>query len=192
LYHAGDPTMKMLSETAALEKVGRLKDEFRALVASVYEPKAKPCSSCGSPGACCLDAHFVNVRISRLEAVAIARAIESFGPDRLLDIYRRINDVVRRFGLDGHDEVSTKTYACPLYESGVGCLVHDTAKPLPCIHHACYENKEDLPPEELLESADLAVDSLNKKVYGRSLPLLPLPIAIRNVSSRSKNRMPAA
>ena len=29
-------------------------------------------------------------------------------------------------------------------------LVHAEAKPLPCIHHACYENEKDLPPDELL------------------------------------------
>jgi hypothetical protein len=177
--------MKMFGETAALEKLQQLKDEFRLLIASKYEHKAKPCSTCESPGACCLDSHFVNVRISKLEAIAITKTIESLPADRRLDIYRRIDDVIQRFRLNDSDQVSTKTFACPLFEPEVGCLVHDTAKPLPCINHACYENKEDLPPYELLESAELAADRLNQKVYGRSLPLLPLPVAIGNVGNPS-------
>ena len=183
MYHAGDLTMKMLSETAALGKLQRLKDEFRSRVASQYEPKAKPCSTCESPGACCLDAHFVNVRISKLEAMAMTKILHSLSAERRLNISRRVNDVIERFKLENSGDVSAKTFACPLFEVGAGCLVHDTAKPLPCIHHACYENKADLTPDELLESAELTVDNLNHKVYGRSLPLLPLPVAIRNVSS---------
>lgn len=173
--------MKMLSETIALEKLQRFKNEIRSIVASQYEYKAKPCSTCESPGACCLDAHFVNVRISKLEAVAIRKTLESLGDDQRTKAYRRVDDVIERFGLnDG--SLSAKTFACPLFEAGLGCLVHETAKPLPCISHACYENKEDLPPDELLESAELAVEHLNRRVYGRSLPLLPLPVVIRNPS----------
>src|SRR5262249_39267295 len=157
--------------------------------ASEYEHKAKPCSACETPGACCLDAHFVNVRISRLEAVAITKTLDALGDDRRSNVYRRIDDVIRRFGLnDG--EASTKTFACPLYERAIGCLLHDTAKPLPCIAHACYENKEDLPPDELLDSAELAVEQLNRKVYRRPLPLLSLPVAVKKAGLDSQTTDP--
>jgi len=177
--------MKMLSQTAGLQKLRQLKDEFRSTVASEYEQKAKPCSACSTPGACCLDAHFVNVRISKLEAAAITKALASLSAQQRSKVSRRVDDVIRRFGLDDNSDAPAKTYACPLFEVGVGCLVHDTAKPLPCIHHACYENKADLPPDDLLESAELAVNRLNKKVYGRPLTLLPLPIAVREAESLS-------
>src|SRR5262249_40172623 len=156
--------------TTGLKKLEQFRNEFRSQIASEFESKAKPCSACETPGACCLDAHFVNVRISKLEALAITKTIESLRIDSQREIYQRIDDAIRRFGLDDTDAV--KTFACPLYESGIGCLVHETAKPLPCITHACYENKEDLPPDELLESAEGAVDRLNRKIYGRPLPLL--------------------
>ena len=173
--------MKILSEITALEKLQRFKNEFRSIIASQYEHKAKLCSACESPGACCLDVHFVNVRISKLEAVSIKNTLESLSEDQRKKVYRRIDNAIKRFGLNDSG-LTTKTFACPLFEAGIGCLVHETAKPLPCISHACYENKEDLPPDELLESAELAVELLNRRVYCRSLPLLPLPVAIRNIS----------
>jgi hypothetical protein len=174
--------MKILSETIALKKLRRFKDEFRSLIASQYEHKAKPCSTCETPGACCLDAHFVNVRISKLEAVAIRNTLESLDDEKRAWVYQRINSVIGQFGLEDSSNASPKTFACPLFEAGIGCLVHDISKPLPCINHACYENKDDLPPDDLLESTELTVEQLNRKVYGRSLPLLPLPVAIRNIS----------
>jgi hypothetical protein len=166
-----------LSESRALESLKKIREEFRLDISESYEIRAKSCASCSTRGACCVDAHFVNVRISRLEAVAIRRVIEKLlpGPRKSLD--DRIEDAIERFGLEDSED---STYACPLFDRDIGCIVHDAAKPLPCISHACYENKEDLPPDELLESAELVVERLNRKVYGRSLPLLPLPVAIRN------------
>ena len=74
--------------------------------------------------------------------------------------------------------IETATYACPLFEKGTGCLVHETAKPLPCIAHACYESQTDLPPDELLDAAELAIHSLNIRTYGKADPLVPIPLAI--------------
>jgi hypothetical protein len=156
----------------------RVRDEFRSAV-GVFEQQALSCSECDTPGACCLDAHFVNVRITRLEAVAIRKAISAMPPERQRAVAERIDDAIERFGLDAGDDVS-QTYACPLYESSTGCLVHDTAKPLPCISHACYSRKQDLPPDELLEKAELAVERLNLNVYSRPQPLVNLPVAIRS------------
>jgi hypothetical protein len=173
--------MKRLSETAALEKLRKLKADFRDRIRDEYEQEAEPCASCTTPGACCLDAHFVNVRISRLEATAIRRAIDDLPVGKRHEVEQKINDAITSFGLDD-DGDSQKTFACPLYERQAGCLVHDGGKPLPCIHHACYERKEDLPPDEILDEAEITVERLNRRVYGRQLPLLPLPVAIRNAS----------
>jgi len=173
--------MKTLSESAGLERLGEIRERFRRQVSDGYEHNALPCSECSTPGACCLDAHFVNVRISRLEAVAIKRKLQSLSAEKYAAVVERIADVIRDFRLDAGPDADQKTYACPLYERRSGCLVHDGGKPLPCIHHACYESENDLPPNELLSNAELAVERLNRRVYGRSLPLLPLPVAIKRL-----------
>jgi len=166
---------RSISESEALKRLDQIRNAFKKRVSEAYEHAAKPCSACSTPGACCLDAHFVNVRISRLEAAAIARSLEELEPEHRREVYDRINESISRFKLDER----ANTYACPLYEKSVGCLVHNTAKPLPCVMHACYQRQEDLPPDELLDEAELLVDGLNRKVYGRSLPLVSLPVAIR-------------
>jgi hypothetical protein len=173
--------MKTLSESAGMETLGEIRERFRRHVSDRYEHNALPCADCSTPGACCLDAHFVNVRISRLEAVAIKRKLKSLPAEKYGAVVERIDDVIVDFRLDGDSDsdADQKTYACPLYKRESGCLVHDAGKPLPCIHHACYESPEDLPPDDLLSDAELAVERLNRRVYGRSLPLLPLPIAIQ-------------
>jgi hypothetical protein len=177
--------MKFISETTGLEKLSEIQKEFADDVRSGYEHKAKPCSICKTPGACCLDEHFVNVRISRLEATAINGVIATLPDEQQQFVERRIAETIERYKLDEAVDPAT-TYSCPLFESGVGCLVHDKAKPLPCIAHACYENEKDLPPDDLLGERELAVEKLNQKVYGKSEPRLPLPVAIRQNSDLSR------
>src|SRR5262245_36024751 len=118
--------MKVLSETRALEKLHELKSEFAEHIREDYEHRAKSCVTCKTPGACCLDAHFVNVRITRLEAVAIRRVIdELLDPD---EVMARAEETIEKFGLENGFDF----YACPLFEKGIGCLVHERGKPLPC------------------------------------------------------------
>lgn len=167
--------MKTLSETTALKRALEIKAEHRDEVRGRYEPRAKDCLTCETKGACCLDAHFVNVRISRLEALLMAEELRGLPTDRLAKVLERIEDSIKRFRLgDGSAE---RTYACPLFEKEVGCLVHEV-KPIPCVHHACYENKEDLPPDSLMEEAELQLDELSKRTYGKSLHSDPIPLAI--------------
>ena len=135
--------------------------------------------TCETPGACCIDAHFVNVHITTLEAKAIRNVIDKLPYDRRMLIDERIDDTIVRYELTGEGDTFSKTYACPLFEKGIGCLVHERGKPLPCIAHACYENKEDLPPDVLLTQAEGSVDELNGIVYRKPTTWLPLPVAIR-------------
>ena len=171
--------MKPLSETIALEKLHGLKTDFAARIRSGYEHRAKSCATCETPGACCLDAHFVNVHITKLEAKAIRNVIDELPEAHRAQIDARIVTTIARYELTSDGDTFSKTYACPLFEKGTGCLVHEPGKPLPCITHACYENKEDLPPDELLTEAEEAVDELNELVYRKPAHWLPLPIAIR-------------
>ena len=176
-----------LSETKALAKLAAICDQFAERIRSQYEHRAKSCATCEAPGACCLDAHFVNVRITRLEAVAIGRRLEELPVVKRDSVYSRIDEAIKKYGLDTCSDSDSRTFACPLFETGTGCLVHDYGKPLPCIAHACYERKEDLPPDELLTEREIEVDRLNRSVYG-STTLLPLPVAISKLTQSSAAR----
>ncbi len=173
--------MKLVSETKSIKRLSVIRENFRSKI-SKFEARAKSCSTCTTQGACCLDAHFVNVRISRLEAVAIARAVGQLDPIHRKNVPRRIDDAIARFHLD---ESTDAPYSCPLYQIGVGCLVHQTAKPLACIAHACYESTDELPPEDLLDAAEAEIDMLNRRSYGNMTTLLPIPIALRRAQVSS-------
>jgi len=167
--------MKLISETRALTKLERLRSDFASRIRSNFEHRAKSCATCETPGACCLDEHFVNVRISRLEAKAIQLSLSTLDADLRFKVQTRIDRTIDKFDLR---ENSENTYACPLFEKGTGCLVHSTAKPLPCIAHACYENKKDLPPDEMLAEHEGLIDKLNHKTYGSGSDFKSLPVAI--------------
>ena len=168
--------IKLVGETKALQRLAQIRADFASDIQQHFEHRAKPCSQCQTPGACCLDEHFVNVRISRLETAAIKRALSDLPHSLRSKVRDRTKAAVERLETGDGEK-----YACPLYEKGVGCLVHHTAKPLPCIAHACYERKEDLPPDELLAEREMQIANLNRRTYGRSEPPLPIPIAITSV-----------
>ncbi len=161
--------MKFIAQKAGIERLAKIREGFRDEIAARFEHRAKACSSCETPGACCLDEHFVNVRVSRLEAAAINDAVRSLDADVRSAVFSRLEKI----------DAEAEFYACPLYQTGVGCLVHDTAKPLPCIAHACYERREDLPPDGLLSVREIEIDDLNRRVYGRSRPMMPIHAALR-------------
>lgn len=171
--------MKPLSETRALEKLRTLKTNFASRIKTDYERNAKSCATCETPGACCLDAHFVNVHITPLEATAIRNAIGKLSEEAQAKIFKRVEDTISRYHLSSDGDTFAKTYACPLFETGVGCLVHHEGKPLPCIAHACYENKNDLPPDDLVAEQEGLVERLNELTYRKPTTWLPLPIAVR-------------
>lgn len=172
-------TMKLLSEKRALAKLHQLKTRFAARLRTDYEHRAKDCVTCETPGACCLDAHFVNVHITHLEATAIRNVIGTLSEDIQTKVSQRIEETISKYELSTAGDTFSKTYACPLFEKGVGCLVHHDGKPLPCIAHACYENKEDLPPDELVTEHESLVEKLNELTYRKPATWMPLPIAIR-------------
>jgi hypothetical protein len=170
--------MKRISETKALNRLTTLISSFKSEISDNYEHRAKSCATCEVKGSCCLDAHFVNVNISRLEAVAINRAIDEMPEGFAAFLRRRISKTIAEYQLSPDAEALSQTYACPLFEKGLGCLVHTSGKPIPCIAHACYESAADLPPIELQHGAERAIDDLNTKTYGVTQPWLPLPLAL--------------
>ena len=171
--------MQQLSEAAALTRLQREKRAYQSHIKLTYEPAARDCRACPTPGVCCTDAHFVNVHITRLEAVAI-RATLARTP-RLDDtarraVYNRARAVVQHYNLSAAGDTYAQTYSCPLFAPGVGCLVHARAKPAPCIQHACYDSWADVPPTSLQWRAERRVEQLNEQVYGPAWAWLPTPL----------------
>ncbi|MBS1795076.1 MAG: hypothetical protein JSS81_14550 [Acidobacteria bacterium] len=174
--------MKTLSEKQALRKLRDLKNNFRELVKRDYEFRAKDCLTCETPGACCTDAHFVNVHITRLEAALIDEELGKLAPAHLESVKERIRRAVGEFGLSAEGDTFAQTFACPLFEKGAGCLVH-AVKPVPCIAHACYDRREDLPPDELTTAAEAEIEKLDARTYKKHPRWLPLPVYLTIVES---------
>ncbi len=177
-----------LAERAALAHLQRAKALYQTRIKLNYEHAARDCRTCPVRGVCCTDAHFVNVHITRLEAVAIRETLER--TPRLSDeakraVYRRAREAVVYYRLRAAGETFEQTYACPLYEPSMGCLVHRRAKPAPCIQHACYDNWEDLPPQSLQSRAEHRIEQLNTAVYGAAWAWLPTPLWLCLVDPRS-------
>ena len=177
--------MKKLSQTQALRELEKLKSDYQIFIRENYESNAASCETCPTKGACCLDAHFVNVHISKLEAAAIRQSLTELSVEKQAEIYRRVTETVEKYDLKTTGETFAQTFACPLFEPGVGCLVHSGGKPAPCISHACYENEADLPPDRLQTEIEAKIERLNRKVYGNVSTWLPLPFQIDSL-----NRLP--
>lgn len=174
--------MKPLSEKQALMKLQKLKDNFRDFIKQNYEHRAKSCETCDTKGVCCLDAHFVNVHITKLEAVLITEELRKLPAEKQKKIYKRIAETIEKYNLSSEGDTFQKTFACPLFEKNVGCLIH-SVKPIPCIAHACYERKEDLPPDQFQTEAETKIEYLNEKTYKKFPRWLPLPIYLNLTKS---------
>ena len=168
--------MKTLTETRALRELENLKSDYQNLIKTNYEHRAQNCQTCPVQGACCLDAHFVNVHITRLEAAAIRKTLGKLSEEKQKEIYQRANETVEKYDLKTSGDTFAQTFACPLFEKGIGCLVHFESKPAPCISHACYENQADLPPDNLQTEIENQIDRLNNRTYGSRPNYLPLPV----------------
>lgn len=169
--------MKVLSEKEALGRLDKIKSVYRSTIQTNYETKAKDCGRCETKGACCLDAHFVNVHITRLEAAAMREVLNELDGNKLAEINQRISQTIEKYKLKDSGDTFLQTFACPLFEKETGCLVH-RVKPVPCIQHACYEQKKDLPPNELQIEVESKIERLNQQTYGKS-NWLPLPIYLK-------------
>ncbi|HEY0322774.1 MAG TPA: hypothetical protein VGC66_17605 [Pyrinomonadaceae bacterium] len=180
--------MSSRSERTALATLQRLKTSYQTGIKRNYEQAAEDCSTCLTPGACCMDAHFVNVHITRLEAVAIRETLERtprLSEEEKREVYARAREAVRRYDLRASGDTFAQTFSCPLYVPRLGCLVHRRAKPAPCIQHACYKNWEDLPPDALQQRVEHRVEELNAEVYGKEWAWLPLPLWLTLVDPHS-------
>jgi hypothetical protein len=167
------------SEAEALAQLQRVKSAYQSFIKLNYEHAAEDCRTCPTRGVCCTDAHFVNVHITRLEAVAMRETISR--TPRLTEagrraVYARARAAIERYDLRASGDTFRQTFSCPLYEPSLGCLVHARAKPAPCIQHACYDNWEDLPPASLQTRSEHRIEQLNTEIYGAAWAWLPVPL----------------
>ena len=171
--------MRGMSEPEAVARLKRGKVRFQTHIKLNYEHRALSCRACPTPGVCCTDAHFVNVHITRLEAVAIRDTLAltpRLGEDERRAVYVRAREAVSRYGLAPAGDTFAQTFSCPLFAKGIGCLVHQRAKPAPCVQHACYEDWSDVPPLDAQWREEGRIERLNTEVYGAAWEWLPLPV----------------
>jgi hypothetical protein len=171
--------MRKLNEAEAVARLKRGKAAFQTYVKLNYEHRALDCRVCPTPGVCCTDAHFVNVHITRLEAVAIRDTLARtprLSEDERRAVYIRAHEAVGRYGLTLNGDTLAQTFSCPLFVKTVGCLVHQRAKPAPCVQHACYEDWADVPPLDAQWREEKHIERLNTEVYGSAWEWLPLPV----------------
>lgn len=178
--------MKCLSESEALIRLEKVKSAYRNEIQTKYEPKAKNCFTCEAQGSCCIDEHFVNVHITKLEATAIIQNLKKLNNKKQEKVFERIEKTVEIYKLKDSGDTLAQTYSCPLFEKGTGCLIH-SVKPVPCIQHACYEKREDLPPDELQTEVELRIERLNLQTYRQNLTQLSLPVWINKLNPLKKS-----
>ncbi|MEJ7577930.1 MAG: hypothetical protein WKF74_13115 [Pyrinomonadaceae bacterium] len=183
--------MRKLTEEIALARLQRHKAEYQTHIKLNYEHRAEDCRTCPVAGSCCTDAHFVNVHITRLEAVAMRETLQC--TPRLDEtarrrVYQRAREAVAKYHLRPAKDSYAQTYACPLFEPGTGCLVHRRAKPAPCIQHGCYEKWEDVPPAAIQWRAEHRVEEWNNQVYGAAWAWLPTPLWLTLVDPEADAR----
>jgi hypothetical protein len=164
-----------------LEQLKNIKNSYQNLIRENFEFNAKSCITCETKGVCCTDAHFVNVHITQLEAAAIIETLEK--SDKLNDILPKVSKTISQYNLTENGDTFKQTYSCPLFEKNVGCLVHGDAKPIPCITHACYDRKEDLPPQFLQDRITQKVEDLSEEIYGENPKWLPLPLWLEKLTN---------
>lgn len=169
--------MKIISETTGIERLGNSVSGLANEVAEGYEHRALDCARCDDRGKCCRDEHFVNVRVTRLEAAAIKKVVDELPTRQKDEVYKRAERAIETYQLDKADNI-IRGYACPLLDKDARCLVHGKAKPMPCVLHACYEDPNDLPPASMITQHEMIVARLNRIVYGGDNLPLPIPLAI--------------
>ena len=169
-----------MTEHEAIAELKRVKTAYQTFIRDNFEFVAQDCTTCPTFGACCTDAHFVNVHITRLEAAAIRVSIAdnpNLSVEEKQSVFKRVKETIEKYDLKDSGDTFAQTFACPLFVPKIGCLVHQGgAKPAPCIQHACYENKEDLPPDCLQDSVENKIQKLNRAVYGEDWRWMPIPV----------------
>src|SRR5215210_7756988 len=106
--------MRKLTEAEAVARLKRGKAAFQTHIKLNFEHRALDCRACPTPGVCCTDAHFVNVHITRLEAVAIRDTLAvtpRLGEDDRRAVYARARDCVERYGLGAAGDTFAQTFS---------------------------------------------------------------------------------
>jgi len=172
-----------MQEPKALIQLRRAKQNFADYINRNYAFKAFDCRKCTN--VCCADPNFMNVNITRLEAVAIWRTLNStprLSREQVSEVVARARAAVDKYSLSFNGDTFKQTYSCPLFEPGIGCLVHWKAKPAPCIQYGCYENWQDLPDTVQFSRVERRVEQLNERVYGDKQDYATIPVWLSRIA----------
>lgn len=184
--------MKNMPETKALVQLRRVKQGFSRYINQNYGAKAKDCRTCQT--VCCKDSSFVNVNITHLEALAIWQTLKNssrVNQEKFLEIINRAKESIETYNLSELGDTFSQTYSCPLFEDGIGCLVHWKAKPAPCIQHGCYENWQDLPDTKVFAQVERRVEQLNNRVYNNQerLTYATIPVWLVKIAEEIQSKL---
>ena len=177
--------MNEICEEEALSELIRIKAAYQRFIRDNFETSAQNCQTCPTFGVCCTDAQFVNVHITPLEAVAIKNALEQKLTEKEKQkLFSKIAETIEKYDLNQKGDTFEQTFACPLFTTQNGCLVHESGtKPTACIQHACYQQQEDLPPQCLQDYTEKRIEKLNYEAYGHDWRWLPLPLQLAAIIS---------
>ncbi|HZS47555.1 MAG TPA: hypothetical protein VFC63_20960 [Blastocatellia bacterium] len=181
--------MRKINESEALARLKRIKDNFRAYIGR-HSQNAIDCSTCSMP--CCQDSKFVNVNITRLEATAILRTLQQsprISKQKFYQIITKAEQTVVRHRLDAVGDTFKQTYSCPLFEKGVGCLVHYKAKPAPCIQFGCYEDWQDIPDMTEFHRVQRRVERLHEAI-GEEPIYQTIPVWLKKLAHKFSKTEP--
>lgn len=179
-------------ESKALVQLRRVKQGFSRYINQNYTAKAKDCRTCQT--VCCQDSSFVNVNVTRLEALAIWQTLKNssrVNQEKFLEIINRAKESIETYNLSELGDTFSQTYSCPLFEDGIGCLVHWKAKPAPCIQHGCYEDWQDLPDTKAFAQVERRVEQLNNRVYNNQEPLTyaTIPVWLVKIAEEIQSKL---
>ncbi len=153
--------------------------EVKAPLLEASDRAARELRSCAGCDAHCCRAGCNSMRVSRLEALALARRLSE--PDlapRVPEILRRAREEIRLRGLCADSDA---TYDCPLLSGEGRCLVHGPAQPSGCLTFRPVPDGGCDHDLRLFHRHYGKVERLDRRVFGRRSRPLPIPLALVNV-----------
>jgi Fe-S-cluster containining protein len=166
-----------------MERLARIKEPLHASSRAASEA-VRSCAGCDAR---CCKAGLNSMRVSRIEALALARRLGE--PDlapEIPAILERARAEVEKRGLS---EESDTTYDCPLLDDENRCMVHGPAQPAGCMTFKPVDDggcDHDLP---LFHRHYKLVEAAERKALGKRYPALPIPLALLKVL-RAGDRSP--
>jgi hypothetical protein len=97
------------------------------------------------------------------------------------EIYCRIEQTIENYDLKSSGDTFAQTFACPLFEKEIGCLVHASGKTRR-VHSACVLRKQTgFAARRVTVGSRNEIERLNEQTYKTSARWLSLPVFLHLV-----------